>query len=359
MASSVGLLALLSSISTVESREEFTTTDILQHRQRHNVVDEHATNKKFILPTKLMQTQHRLARLLEKRRFLNQEVDVGIISSTVSSSNNTSSDWPTYSPTAGVPDRTQVVDVTATSSSETSSYSVSVGSITSTELIEQCLNSCPDSALCKCLGDEPPFGCYTGGYSEEFCTDSKVCLPDNEASLFSAYLCPQNRCIANIDGIEKVVEYATNGVEEDIIMNMSTAEYEQMINAGISMRACSYCVGRKSLCGTCKEDENFCNTVWQTSVYCKEDNCTLAQMKTVSDICLPEPCGYFYGQFINCEDFPELRVENYASTDDKNKNDNSEEDGSGNVSTTSSSNKAVIGGSAAALTTILSIGFSH
>ena len=86
MASSVGLLALLSSISTFESREEFTTTDILQHR--HNVVDEHATNKKFTLPTKLMQTQHRLARLLEKRRSLNQEVDVGIISSTVSSTNN-------------------------------------------------------------------------------------------------------------------------------------------------------------------------------------------------------------------------------------------------------------------------------
>merc|ERR1712007_260813 len=226
--------------------------------------------------------------------------------------------------TVGVPDRTQVVDAT-TISSETSSYSVSMGSITSTELIEQCLDSCPDSALCKCLGDEPPFGCYTGRYSEEFCTDSKVCLPDNEASLFSAYLCPQNRCIANIDGIEKVVEYATNGVEEDIIMNMSTAEYEQMMNAGISMRACSYCVGRKSLCGTCKEDENFCNTVWQTSVYCKEDNCTLAQMKTVSDICLPEPCQYFYGQFINCEDFPELRVENYANTNDE--NDNGEEGG--------------------------------
>jgi len=357
MASSVGLIALLSSISTVDgSREEFTitTTDVLQHR--HNVFDEHATNKKFILPNKLMQTQHRLARLLEKRRFLNQEVDVGIISSTVSSSNNTSSDWPTYSPTAGVPDRTQVVDVTATSS-ETSSYSVSVGSITSTELIEHCLDSCPDSALCKCLEDEPPFGCYTGGYSEEFCTDSKICLPDNEASLFSAYLCPQNRCIAKIDGIEKMAEYA-NGVEEDIIMNMSTAQYEQMMNASVSMRACSYCVGRKSLCGTCKEDENFCNTVWQTSVYCKEDNCTLAQMKTVSDICLPEPCQYFYGQFINCEDFPELRVENYnyVNTGDENDNENSEEDD--NVLTSSSSSKVVLGGSAAALTTMLSIGSS-
>eukprot|EP01083_Nonionella_stella_P114543 338818_1 len=80
MASSVGLIALLSSISTVDgSREEFTitTTDVLQHR--HNVFDEHATNKKFILPNKLMQTQHRLARLLEKRRSLNQEVDVGVL----------------------------------------------------------------------------------------------------------------------------------------------------------------------------------------------------------------------------------------------------------------------------------------
>ena len=357
MASSVGLLALLSSISTVESQEEFTTTDILQHRQRHNMVDEHAINKKFILPTKLMQTQHRLARLLEKRRFLNQEVDVGIISSTVSSTNNASSDWPTYSPTATagspveVPDRTQVVDATATSS-ETSSYSVSVGSITSTELIKHCLGSCPDSALCKCLGDEPPFGCYTGGYSEEFCTDSKACLPDNEASLFSAYLCPQNRCIAKIDGIEKMAEYA-NGVKEDTIMNMSTAQYEQMMNVGISMRACSYCVGRKSLCGTCKEDENFCNTVWQTSVYCKEDNCTLAQMKTVSDICLPEPCQYFYGQFINCKDFPELRVENYASTDDENDN----EEG-GTVQTTSSSSKVVLGSAAALTVAMLSIGSS-
>jgi len=343
MAGSVGLLALLSSISTVDgSVEEFTTIDILQHRH-NNVIDDNATDKKFILPNKLMQTQHRLARLLEKRRSLNQEVDVGIISSTVSSSNNTSADWPTYSPTAGVPDRTQVVDATATSS-ETSSYSVSMGSITQTELIEHCLDSCPDSALCKCLGDEPPFGCYTGGYSEELCTDSKVCLPDNEASLFSAYLCPQNRCIANIDGIEKIA----NGVEEDIIMNMSTAEYEQMMNVSISMRACSYCVGRKSLCGTCKEDENFCNTVWQTSVYCKEDNCTLAQMKTVSDICLPEPCQYFYGQFINCEDFPELRVEN-------DENDNEE---GGTVQTTSSSSKVVLG-SAAALTAMLSIGLSH
>merc|ERR1719263_449147 len=115
------------------------------------------------------------------------------------------------------------------------------------------------------------------------------------------------------------------------------------MNTSISMRACSYCVGRKSLCGTCKEDENFCNTVWQTSVYCKEDNCTLAQMKTVSDICLPEPCQYFYGQFINCEDFPELRVENYANTDDKN-NDNSEDEEGGNVPTSSSSpSKVVIG----------------
>merc|ERR1719253_1404520 len=226
-----------------------------------------------------------------------------------------------------------------------------MGSITQTELIEHCLDSCPDSALCKCLGDEPPFGCYTGGYSEELCTDSKVCLPDNEASLFSAYLCPQNRCIANIDGIEKIA----NGVEEDIIMNMSTAEYEQMMNVSISMRACSYCVGRKSLCGTCKEDENFCNTVWQTSVYCKEDNCTLAQMKTVSDICLPEPCQYFYGQFINCEDFPELRVENYNYVNTGDENDNEE---GGTVQTTSSSSKVVLG-SAAALTAMLSIGLSH
>ena len=282
---------------------------------------------------------------------MNQEVDVGIISSTVSSTNNVSS--------TEVPDRTQIQGVGALAiSSETSSYSVSMGSITSTELIEQCLNSCPDSDLCKCLGDEPPFGCYTGGYSEAFCMDSKVCLPDNEASLFSAYLCPQNRCIAKIDGIEKIAEYAllyANGVGED--MNMSTAEYEQMMNASVSMRACNYCVGRKSLCGTCKEDENFCNTVFQTSVYCKGDNCTLAQMKTVSDVCLPAPTGYFYGQFINCEDYPELRVENYASTDDKNKNDNSEE--GGNVPTSSSSSKVVLGGSAAALTTMLSTGFSH
>ena len=351
MAGSVGLLALLSSISTIDgSREEFTTTttDILQYRS--NAVDERVTNKKFILPNKLMQTQHRLARLLEKRRSLNQEVDVGIISSTVSS---------TTSPEE-VPDRTQTPEVDASAiSSETSSYSVSMGSITSTDLIDHCLESCPESDLCKCLGDDPPFGCYTGEYSEAFCTDSKACLPDNEASLFSAYLCPQNRCIANIDGIEKVAEYAllyANGVVD---MNMSTAEYEQMMNTSVLMRVCNYCVGRKSLCGTCKEDENFCNTVWQTNVYCKGDNCTLAQMKTVSDVCPSpsEPTSYFYGQFINCEDYPELRVENYINTDDENDNDNISEEEGGNVQTTSSSSKVVLG-SAAALTTILSIGSS-
>merc|ERR1712097_73615 len=104
--------------------------------------------------------------------------------------------------------------------------------------------------------------------------------------------------------------YATNGVEEDISMNMSTAQYEQM--------------------------------------------------KTVSDICLPEPCQYFYGQFINCEDFPELRVENYnyVNTGDENDNENAnEEDDNVSTSTTSSSSKVVLG-SAAALTTVLSIGSS-
>eukprot|EP01083_Nonionella_stella_P288022 980343_1 len=73
---SVGLLALLSSISAVDgSGEEFATTEIL-HRK---MVDGSTTNKMFILPNKLMQTQHRLARLLEKRRSLNQEVDVGAL----------------------------------------------------------------------------------------------------------------------------------------------------------------------------------------------------------------------------------------------------------------------------------------
>eukprot|EP01083_Nonionella_stella_P090173 251950_1 len=235
-----------------------------------------------------------------------------------------------------------------------------MGSITQTELIEKCLDFCPNSDLCKCLGDEPPLGCYFGGYAEAFCTDSKVCLPDNEASLFSAYLCPQNRCIAKIDGIEKIAEYAlVYEVGEDV--NMSTAEYEQMMNASVLMkdasvlmRACNYCVGRKSLCGACKDDDNFCNTIWQTSIYCKGDNCTLEQAKTVSNVCLPEPTGYFYGQFINCEDYPDLRVENYVNTDDENEN----EEG-GTVQTSSSSSKVVGCSAATFLTTVLSIKLSH
>ena len=82
-------------------------------------------------------------------------------------------------------------------------------------------------------------------------------------------------------------------------------------------------------------------------------------MKTVSDVCLPErePTSYFYGQFIICEDYPELRVENYANTNTDDENDN-EEDGNNAQTTSSSSSSKVVLGSAVALTTVLSIGSS-
>lgn len=229
-------------------------------------------------------------------------------------------------------------DVVVTASVGGSS-SLSMGSIDAENLVDQCTSNCPDSLLCKCLGNDATYECYySPEFLKSFCEDT-ACLPENEAALFNAYMCPTQKCVAGI-GIQEMMAHARDAYENG---NKTAYDDEQLIQASATMKACTYCVGRKSLCGTCREDESFCNTVFETTTDCEGNNCT-TKTKSVGDIC-GSPTMYFYGQFIDCKDYPELNVDNYASA------------GGGSNPPASPSNRAALGN--AAVLALISVGLSQ
>ena len=180
-------------------------------------------------------------------------------------------------------------------------------------------------------------------------------MPENEAALMEMYFCPAKKCIASIDGIQEM--FASYGNNTYGCSEYDESSYEQR---SMTMRACMYCVARKSLCGTCKKDDAFCNTVFQTSFSCEGVNCTLTpvNVQLVSDVC---DQSYFYGQFINCEDYPDLSVSNYANVGGDLASNVGEEDlaiEGGSSLASSSSGTVTVFASTAALA-LISVGFSQ
>ena len=349
------LLALLTSLSlaTVCDGDEMSAVAAVA------VAHQPDDDKKFVINNKnIMRTPHyNIARLLlqrmNKRRSIIEadNADVGVLSSSSSSGASASPIAAISSTNIDAPNETEPtiprqVDVVSIESSS-SSYSVTMGSLPPDELFEKCSKNCPNSLLCKCFSSDSSYECYNIT-EDAFCNDSK-CLPPNEAALIDAYFCPMHKCTSNIDGFDSLMDaYATGGDD------MSPDVYEQMLEM---MNACTYCVGRTSLCGKSKEDTSFCNTVFQTSFGCDGVNCTLGLKGTelVSDVCSG---SYVYGQFIDCNDFPELSVDNYFDDDKEGADSSSDADNDkfgGEETDSSSSNRAVLG-SCATLVTIVSVG---
>ena len=356
------MVALLGLSSRSAAKDELVSASAYAFHNDNNDEDDVTNHQHQMIPKFMMRSQSHtlLARLLEKRRALEAEgndVDVGVLSSSNDTSlpdkSTTVSTTPTYNVSSpGIPEPTSdAVDVAVSSGS--SSYGVTMGSMLSEELVTTCLENCPNSSLCRCFGDNPPNECYLDTVS--FCEDA-ACMPENEAALIEMYFCPAKKCIASIDGIQQM--FASYGNNTDGSSEYDGSSYEQI---GMTMRACMYCVGRVSLCTTCKKDEAFCNTVFQTSFSCEGVNCTLEpiNIELVRDVC---DQSYFYGQFINCEDYPDLNVSNYANVGGDLASDVGEEDLAidGGSSPASSSSRTVnMFGSTAVALALISVGFSQ
>ena len=370
MSTQSAMLALLSLSSrrSAANRDELVSASAYAFHNDEDEVDGN-NHQHQMIPKFMMRSQSHtlLARLLEKRRALEAEgndADVGVLSSrndtsspdnstTVPTTPNSSASYNASSPV--IPEPTSGADaVDVAVSSGSSSYGVTMGSMLSEELVDKCLEKCPDSKLCTCLGDNPPYECYVDTVS--FCEDA-ACMPENEAALMEMYFCPAKKCIASIDGIREMFASSYGNNTNTGSSEYDGSSYEQI---SMTMRACTYCVGRKSLCSACKKDDAFCNTVFQTSFSCEGVNCTLTpvNVQLVGDVC---DQSYFYGQFINCEDYPDLSVSNYANVGGDLASNVGEEDLAieGGSSLASSSSRTVTVFASTAALALISVGFSQ
>ena len=173
MSTQSAMLALLSLSSrrSAANRDELVSVSASAYAFHNDEeeVDDGNNHQHQMIPMFMMRSQSHtlLARLLEKRRALEAEgndADVGVLSSrndTSSPDNSTTvPTTPTYSSSSAsynasspvIPEPTSGADaVDVAVSSGSSSYGVTMGSMLSEELVDKCLEKCPDSKLCTCI----------------------------------------------------------------------------------------------------------------------------------------------------------------------------------------------------------------
>ena len=138
------------------------------------------------------------------------------------------------------------------------------------QLFQECTTRCPNSKLCDCF--------YTGDTTfDDECSLSDVayacsnkehltCMRGDYATLMDASYCPIYECMGGYEGVEDLL----SKVEAEQTLGLYYTY--NMVSLSAIMGTCTYCVGYKSLCEFCKDNDSFMTEstkCFETNEVCK------------------------------------------------------------------------------------------